>query len=260
MAGGRTRRSPFLRRHRPRSRAALVLHRHALLRYLESQASPARPERWASISRAERFFSATSMARLSATGCRGRIGPDPILPCAKLVPGSVGCTTSPRPSLRLPPTHPGSPGRRRRPGLAIGHHDVAPVERGLAGRRVGGFLSTGTRQARPRGSLDLALRPRCSGYRCSWPTWHPTRASPPPRTVPRRLHLLLDSYGYDADRPEFGALVAGRARMNAAGIRRLAGTDPVYASLQSMAATYERAAEGRQVAPAVRSSTSAVPR
>jgi hypothetical protein len=59
----------------------------------------------------------------------------------------------------------------------------------------------------------------------------------------RRLHLLLDSYGHDADRAEFGALVAARARMNAAGIPRLAGDDPVYAALAPMAAAYERAAD-----------------
>ena len=59
----------------------------------------------------------------------------------------------------------------------------------------------------------------------------------------RRLHLLLDSYGYHADRAKFGDLVAGRARINAAGIHRLAGHDPVYASLLPMAATYEQAAK-----------------
>ena len=41
---------------------------------------------------------------------------------------------------------------------------------------------------------------------------------------PRRLHLLLDSYGYDTS--GFGANVAARAQMNAAGIERLANSDP----------------------------------
>jgi hypothetical protein len=38
----------------------------------------------------------------------------------------------------------------------------------------------------------------------------------------RRLHLLLDAYGYDADRQAFGAVVVQRARRQAAAIREMA--------------------------------------
>ena len=41
---------------------------------------------------------------------------------------------------------------------------------------------------------------------------------------PRRLHRLLDSYGHDTS--GFGANVAARAQMNAAGIECLANGDP----------------------------------
>lgn len=132
-------------------------------------------------------------------------------------------------------------GQSWRPGLVIGHHDVAPWNAVWRDGALVGFVDWDTAGPSPR-ALDLAFAA------LSWvPLLPADMASLQGFTAPddrcRRLHLLLDSYGYDADRGGFGALVAGRARMNAAGIRALAGNEPTYASLLSMAATYERAAD-----------------
>jgi len=132
-------------------------------------------------------------------------------------------------------------GQTWRPGLVIGHHDVAPWNAVWRDGTLVGFVDWDTAGPSSR-ALDLAFAA------LSWvPLLPPDMASQQGFTASadrcRRLHLLLDSYGYDADRAEFGALVAARARMNASGIRRLAGDDPVYAALAPMAAAYERAAD-----------------
>ena len=67
----------------------------------------------------------------------------------------------------------------------------------------------------------------------------------------RRLHLLLDAYGYDGDRSAFGAAVAEWARRNAAGIHRLAaGGDPIYVALLPGAADLEQSAREVEALPA----------
>ncbi|MFD9634829.1 hypothetical protein ACFWX8_29770, partial [Streptomyces violascens] len=59
----------------------------------------------------------------------------------------------------------------------------------------------------------------------------------------RRLHLLLDAYGYDGDRSAFGTVVAARARTNADVIDRMAAAgDPVYTALGPVAADLRQAA------------------
>jgi hypothetical protein len=62
----------------------------------------------------------------------------------------------------------------------------------------------------------------------------------------RRLHLLLDAYGYDDDRSALRTAVATRARTNAEVTRRLAdGGDPVFQALRDQADDLDLAA--RQV-------------
>lgn len=138
-------------------------------------------------------------------------------------------------------------GQTWRPGLVIGHHDVAPWNAVWRDDTLIGFVDWDTAGPSSR-ALDLAFAA------LSWvPLLPASMASVQGFTAPedrsRRLQLLLDSYGYDDDRAEFGALVATRARMNADGIRRLAANDAVYASLLSMAATYERAADDVDTLP-----------
>jgi hypothetical protein len=60
----------------------------------------------------------------------------------------------------------------------------------------------------------------------------------------RRLHLLLDAYGYDDDRSALRAAVPARARRNAEVTRRLAdGGDPVFQALRNQAADLDRSAQ-----------------
>jgi hypothetical protein len=60
----------------------------------------------------------------------------------------------------------------------------------------------------------------------------------------RRLHLLLDAYGYGDDRSALRAAVATRARRNAEVTRRLADDgDPVFQALRDQADDLDRAAQ-----------------
>ena len=122
----------------------------------------------------------------------------------------------------------------------IGHHDVAPWNAVWRDGALVGFIDWDPAGPSSR-ALDLAfaalsrvpLLPAGMAFVQGFSAFEDRS---------RRMHLLLDSYGYHADRAEFGALVARRARMNAAGIRRLAGNDPVYALLLPIAAAHEQAA------------------
>jgi hypothetical protein len=59
----------------------------------------------------------------------------------------------------------------------------------------------------------------------------------------RRLHLLLDAYGYDGDRGEFAAAVPQRARRQAEAIRRMAEAgDAASIALLPIAELLERSA------------------
>jgi len=67
----------------------------------------------------------------------------------------------------------------------------------------------------------------------------------------RRVHRLLDAYGYDADRQEFGAVVVERARRQAAAIREMAeGGDPAAIELVFVAEHLESAASDVEALPA----------
>ena len=139
-------------------------------------------------------------------------------------------------------------GQSWHPGLVVGHHDAAPYNAVLRGDRLVGFIDWDTAGPSSR-ELDLAF---------SALAWVPLL---PPDLVeeqgftdvadrPRRLRLLLDAYGYAGDRVAFGAAVAERARVNAAGIRRLAGTgDPTYRALLPVAQNFDRAARDLDALP-----------
>jgi hypothetical protein len=134
-------------------------------------------------------------------------------------------------------------GQRWRPGLVIGHHDAAQYNAVWRGRLVG-FVDWDVAGPSTR-EFDLAysalmwvplLAPGSA-----WPV-----ASRPVEERHRRLHLLLDAYGYDGDRSALRAAVAARARRNAEVTRRLAdGGDPVFQALRAQAADLDRSA--RQV-------------
>lgn len=139
-------------------------------------------------------------------------------------------------------------GQMWRPGLVIGHHDAAPYNAVWRDGRVVGFFDWDTAGPSSR-EFDLAFAAL---------TWVPLHAR---RVVEaqgftafddrsRRLHMLLDAYGHDGDRSAFGATVAARARVNAAGIHRLAaGGDPVYVALLPMTADLEQAAREVEAQP-----------
>ena len=66
----------------------------------------------------------------------------------------------------------------------------------------------------------------------------------------RRLHLLLDAYGYDADRQGFGAVIVQRARRQAGVIRQMADSgDPASTRLLFVAEYFESAASDIEALP-----------
>jgi hypothetical protein len=132
-------------------------------------------------------------------------------------------------------------GQQWRDGLVVGHHDAAPYNAVWDDDGLLGFVDWDTAGPSPR-ELDLAFTAL---------TWVPllARHVVEPQGFrafadrSRRLHLLLDAYGYHGDRIAFGVAVADRARLNASAIRRLAQTgDPTYLALLPAAADLEQAA------------------
>ncbi|SDD11212.1 Phosphotransferase enzyme family protein [Geodermatophilus telluris] len=135
-------------------------------------------------------------------------------------------------------------GRPWRPGLVVGHHDAAPYNAVWQEGRLVGFVD-----------WDLA-GPSSREFDLAWSAllWVPLLAAGSawpvvPRPVAerrRRLHLLLDGYGYGEDRSALRAAVLARARRNAEVTRRLAdGGDPVFQALRGQADDLDRSA--RQV-------------
>ncbi|WP_345772020.1 phosphotransferase [Geodermatophilus sabuli] len=142
-----------------------------------------------------------------------------------------------------------SSGRPWRPGLVIGHHDVAPYNAVWRDGELVGFVDWDTAGPSSR-ELDLAyaalLWVPLLAPGGGWP-----HASIPVGDRSRRLHLLLDAYGFDGDRKDFGAVVAARARINAAVIHRLAaGGEPRYVALRRQAEQLERSACEVEARPA----------
>lgn len=135
-----------------------------------------------------------------------------------------------------------------RPGLVIGHHDAGPYNAVWHDGRLVGFVDWDTAGPSPR-EVDLAF------VALSWVSlharqvaqWHGFTAFD---DRSRRLHLLLDVYGYGGDRSAFGTAVAARARRHAAGIHRLAaGGDPMYVALLPVAADFKQAAREVEALP-----------
>jgi hypothetical protein len=133
-------------------------------------------------------------------------------------------------------------GQDWRPGLVIGHHDAAPYNAVWREGRLAGFVDWDTAGPSSR-EFDLAF---------SALMWVPLLADGSPWPVPswppaerrRRLHLLLDAYGYDGDRAAFRTAVVTRARINASVTRRLAATgDPAYRAIAGQADHLDRTAE-----------------
>ncbi len=140
-------------------------------------------------------------------------------------------------------------GRPWRPGLVIGHQDAGPYNAVWRDGRLVGFVDWDTTGPSSR-EVDLAFVAL---------TWVPLHAKEFVAQLgfsafedrSRRLHLLLDAYGYEGDRSAFGTAVAARARINAHTIRQLAASgDPVYAGLLPMAESYEQAAVETEALPA----------
>ncbi|WP_250034697.1 phosphotransferase [Paractinoplanes maris] len=134
------------------------------------------------------------------------------------------------------------------PGLIIGHQDASPYNAVVDGDRLIGFCDWDV--AGPSTpDWDLAF---------SALTWVPL-ASPHDggpvseqdrRERSRRLHLLLDAYGYAGDRRVLGAVVPQRAQRQAAVIRRMAGAgDPASIALLPIAALLERSAADVRTLP-----------
>lgn len=136
-----------------------------------------------------------------------------------------------------------------RPGLVFGHHDAAPYNAVWSGDTLVGFVDWDTAGPSPA-ELDLAFTAL---------SWVPLQAR---RIVAiqgftdfddrsRRLHLLLDAYGYQADRSGFAEVTAARARLNADGIRRMAAAgDPVGIALLPSVDELEEAAREVEELPA----------
>lgn len=140
-------------------------------------------------------------------------------------------------------------GQSWRPGLVVGHHDAAPYNAVWRDGALVGFVDWDTAGPSSR-ELDLAFAAL---------TWVPLQTRDVVERTgftafddrSRRLHLLLDAYGYDGDRSTFGTAVADRARVNAAGIRRLAaGGEPVYVALLPAADDLDRSASEVAALPA----------
>jgi Phosphotransferase enzyme family len=133
-------------------------------------------------------------------------------------------------------------GQRWRPGLVIGHHDAAPYNAVWRQGRLVGFVDWDVAGPSSR-EFDLAFSA------LMWvPLLVPGSAWPmagsPVEERRRRLHLLLDAYGYAEDRSALREAVASRARRNAEVIRRLADAgDPVFQALQDQAADLDRSAQ-----------------
>ncbi|MEV6631703.1 phosphotransferase [Actinoplanes sp. NPDC051470] len=140
-------------------------------------------------------------------------------------------------------------GRTMEPGLVIGHQDVAPYNAAvLDGDRLVGFFDWDSAFPSTR-EFDLALAalwwvPLCPPEIAEGIGFHHSADRS------RRLHLLLDAYGYDGDRHAFGATVVGRARRQAATMREMAEAgDPAATALASVAGYMEQSADHIEALP-----------
>ncbi|MFD5699975.1 phosphotransferase [Streptomyces lasiicapitis] len=140
-------------------------------------------------------------------------------------------------------------GQTWRPGLIIGHHDAAPWNAVWRDGDLAGFFDWDTAGPSSR-EFELAFIAL---------TWVPLQSRELAERTgftafddrSRRLHLLLDAYGYEGDRSAFAAVVATRARTNAAVIDHLAADgNPVYTALLPVAADFRQSALEVEALPA----------
>lgn len=141
-----------------------------------------------------------------------------------------------------PPDAVWATGHAWRPGLIIGHQDAAPWNAVAHRGRLVGFVDWDTAAPSSR-ERDLAFTAL---------TWVPLLAPPFAAALgfsagdqrSRRLHRLLDAYGYQGDRRQFAQDVTARAELQAAMIRRVADQrgDPVHTSMLPWIAELDAAA------------------
>ncbi|WP_433343791.1 phosphotransferase [Micromonospora sp. CA-111912] len=139
-------------------------------------------------------------------------------------------------------------GSTMQPGLIVGHQDAAPYNAVMNGDKLVGFFDWDTAGPSSRES-DLAF---------SALSWVPIHPQGPAEELgfhnfkdrSRRLHLLLDAYGYDSDRHAFRAAIAQRARRQASVIRDMAeAADPAATALLPVAGHLETAAADVEMLP-----------
>jgi hypothetical protein len=131
-------------------------------------------------------------------------------------------------------------GRPWRPGLVIAHLDASPWNAVWAGRTLAGFVDWDTASpSRPEDDLAFSAL-----------TWVPLLTAEVAGPAGfrdaadrrRRLHLLLDAYGYTGDRDAIRDAIIGRVERNVAMIRHLAsGGEPAFQRMLPWAGNLERA-------------------
>jgi hypothetical protein len=138
--------------------------------------------------------------------------------------------------------------RPMQPGWIVGHQDAAPYNAVMDGGRLVGFFDWDTASPSSRED-DLAF---------SALLWVPLTAPEPAEQAgpqadgerSRRLHLLLDAYGYAGDRAAFGAIAVRRARRQAGVIRDMAEAgDPAATALLPIAERLDHAASYAEARP-----------
>ncbi|MFF5233688.1 phosphotransferase [Dactylosporangium sp. NPDC000521] len=130
-------------------------------------------------------------------------------------------------------------GRPWQPDLLIGHLDASPWNAVWSGDTLAGFVDWDTASpSRPEDDLAFSA--------LTWVPLFPADLaehvgfSPPPDRH-RRFHLLLDAYGYPADRTPIRAAILNRVTRNVAMIRELAATGaPPFQAMLPWAADLER--------------------
>jgi thiamine kinase-like enzyme len=134
------------------------------------------------------------------------------------------------------------------PGWIVGHQDAAPYNAVMNGDRLIGFFDWDTAGPSSR-EVDLAF---------SALLWVPLYAASAGEQLSchdvkdrsRRLHLLLDAYGYDSDRHAFGGVIVQRARRQAGVIRGMAEAgDRASIALLPIAGRLERSASHVEALP-----------
>lgn len=135
-----------------------------------------------------------------------------------------------------------------RPGLIVGHQDAGPHNAAMDGDRLVGFFDWDT--AGPSSpEVDLAFSAIAWVGLCAASEDEPLGFHDYANRS-RRLHLLLDAYGYTGDRRAFRTVVAHRARRQAGVIRNLAEAgDQASIALLPVAGRLERTALNVETLP-----------